>query len=102
MSMAEQEEDDRGDPPSEWHVWCPVHGGWSDDGCEACRKAADEDDMPERDYLQEARTILDGGPFQRILPETRHLEALEEAHQSEILKIVHELSQLMAAVLKRN
>lgn len=47
----------------------------------------DRDD--ERNYIDEAFRILKGTTM--LLPEKRHLEALNEHYQSEILQIVHDI-----------
>jgi len=54
----------------------------------------------EPNYLLEARDILAGRSS--LLPERRHLEALHEAHQSELIRIAHEIQQMMDAMLRRN
>lgn len=51
------------------------------------------------DYA-EAVNILRGETA--MLPEKRHLEALEEHYQSELIAICHQLNQFTSAVLRRN
>ena len=51
------------------------------------------------DYL-EAVQILKGETA--MLPEKRHLEAVEEHYQSEIIKLVWDIDQVTKAALRRN
>lgn len=51
------------------------------------------------DYL-EAVQILKGETAK--LPEKRHLVALEEHYQSEVIAICHQLNQFTSMVLQRN
>ena len=56
-------------------------------------------DMNSLDLL-EARQILKGETA--MLPEKRHLVAVDSHYQSEIIKIVFEVDQLTHKVLSRN
>lgn len=50
--------------------------------------------------LEEARLILNGQTI--LLTEKRHLEAMNNYYQAEIIKIVFEVEQLTHKVLARN
>jgi len=54
----------------------------------------------DRNYFEEAQAILECRT--RRLPEVRHLEALHEHYQSEIIKLVYDIEQVTKAALKRN
>ena len=58
-------------------------------------------DHERRDYLKEARAILAVGESY-LLPEWQHLRALDDHYQSELIRIAHELQQLMEVFLRRN
>jgi hypothetical protein len=51
------------------------------------------------DYI-EAVQIIKGQTA--LLPEKRHLEAIEEHYQSEVIAICHQLNQFTTMVLQRN
>lgn len=51
------------------------------------------------DYA-EAKAILAGTSM--MLPEKRHLEALEEHHQCEMIRLVYDIDQVTKAALRRN
>lgn len=51
------------------------------------------------DYI-EAVQIIKGQTAK--LPEKRHLEAIEEHYQSEVIAICHQLNQFTTMVLQRN
>jgi hypothetical protein len=55
---------------------------------------------PERNYFDEAQSILAGTT--RLLPEVRHLEALNEHYQSEIIQLVYDIEQVTKVALRRN
>jgi len=50
---------------------------------------------PERDYLDEAQRLLADPPTTARLPELRHLLALEEAYESQKIRIMRELEELI-------
>lgn len=54
-------------------------------------------DEPGRDYLTEAQMVLKG--LTGILPEKRHLEALEEWHEVSLIRIANELEEMKRRVL---
>ena len=51
------------------------------------------------DYL-EAKAILAGESM--MLPELRHLEAVREHYECELIRLVYDLDQVTKAALKRN
>lgn len=51
------------------------------------------------DYA-EAKAILAGTSM--MLPEKRHLEAIEEHLQCELIRLVYDIDQVAKAALKRN
>ena len=54
-------------------------------------------DEPERDYGTEARMILQG--LTGLLVEKRHLEAIEEHYQLQIIRLANALEKLKQEVL---
>lgn len=53
---------------------------------------------PERNYLAEAKAILAGKSV--LLPEKAHLEALDEAHECQLIEIFTDLDALRKKVLR--
>lgn len=52
---------------------------------------------PERDYLLESYAILGGHTM--LQPERRHLEALLEQHECNLIKLANELEALRKGIL---
>jgi len=50
---------------------------------------------PERDYLDEAQRMLEDPPTTAMLPELRHLQELEKAYESQKIRIMRELEELI-------
>jgi hypothetical protein len=55
---------------------------------------------PERDFLVESRMILQG--LTGLLVERRHLEALEEHYECQLIRAAHELGQLQRRLLNES
>jgi hypothetical protein len=53
---------------------------------------------PERDYLNEALRMLEDPPTTARLPELRHLQALEEAYESQKIRVMRELKTLIDTI----
>ena len=58
--------------------------------------------LPARDFYAEAKIILSLKLNSGLVPDLRHLEALNEHYQCELLRLVHEIDQVTEAVLRRN
>ncbi len=76
--------------------YCQIHQ-WQhgQDTCPGCMFQS-----PERNYLAEAQALLRNESA--LLPEHGHLEALNIHFQSEIIRINHEVQQLMQDWLMRH
>lgn len=71
---------------------CEKHGHYDTDFITECPRCE------ERDYLTEARAILTG--LSALLPERRHLEALDEAHEVHIIQLCNDLEALKRKALR--
>jgi hypothetical protein len=56
-------------------------------------------DEPARDFLVEAQMLLKG--LTGLLPEKRHLEALQEHHEVCLIQIANDMEKLMRRTLER-
>lgn len=56
-----------------------------------------DDPEPQRDYLTEARAILAG--TSGLLPERRHLEALEDYYSGQLIQLANDLEMLKRKAL---
>ncbi len=66
---------------------CPIENCW-----------IHEQLASERDYLSEARNIMDGKPG--VLPEPEHLRAIDEHYQVYLIKIANAIEAVKQNVLK--
>jgi hypothetical protein len=59
----------------------------------------EQHEEPERDFLVEAQMIIKG--LTGLLPEKRHLEALQDHHEGTLIQISNQLEMLKRDVLGR-